>query len=137
MPLTHPESLMSELSFDFIPDVYGGARHSMKQKKQIVIEEEETIVLRSSEAPAAAFCPFCGESVVMATPWVAATLNDATEREIFRMIERGSIYVTEGERTLMCLRCVGRVSMGTSRPPIDVEPIRPAVELPEAFGTEE
>jgi hypothetical protein len=100
------------------------AQHkSMKQKKQIVIEEEETVVLRSSERSTAEFCPLCGESVVMATPWVAATLNGATEREMFRMIERGMIYVTEGERILMCLRCVGRVSMGTSRPPTDITPI--------------
>ena len=95
----------------------------MKQKKQIVIEEEETVVLRGGETSTAAYCPFCGESVVMATPWIAANLNGSTEREVFRMVERGTIYVTEGDRILMCLRCVGRVSVGTSRPPTDIHPV--------------
>jgi hypothetical protein len=98
-------------------------QNSMKQKKQIVFEVEETVVLRGGESSATGFCPFCGESVVMATPWVAATLNDSTEREIFRLIERGAVYVTEGERILMCLRCVGNVSVGTSRPPTDIKTI--------------
>ena len=115
------------------------AQHnSMKQKKQIVFEVEETVVLRGSEMSTGGFCPFCGESVVMATPWVAATLNDATEREMFRLIERGGIFVTEGERILMCLRCVGRVSVGTSRPPTDITPLnREPDRLIGSSGTEE
>ncbi len=110
----------------------------MKQKKQIVIEEEETVVLRGGEMSTAGFCPFCGESVVMATPWIAANLNGSTEREIFRMVERGTIYVTEGERILMCLRCVGNVSVGTSRPPTDIQPIvRKPDMLTEGSGSTE
>ena len=95
----------------------------MKQKKQIVFEVEETVVLRGGETSTTGFCPFCGQSVVMATPLIAATVHDSTERKIFRLIERGAIYVTEGERILMCLRCVGNVSVGTSRPPTDITPI--------------
>ena len=109
----------------------------MKQKKQIVFEVEETVVLRGGDTSTTGFCPFCGESVVMATPWVAATLNDATEREIFRLVERGAIYVTEGERILMCLRCVGRVSVGTSRPPTDITPINRELDDPDGSSVDE
>src|SRR5580765_6167276 len=97
--------------------------NSMNQRKQVVFEVEETVVLREGETSTREFCPFCGEAVAMATPWIAANVHEVSEREIFRMIERGSIYVTEGERILMCLRCVGRVSIGTSRPPIDIQPV--------------
>ena len=113
-------------------------QNSMKQKKQIVFEVEETVVVRSGEFSTPNFCPFCGESVVMATPWTAATIHDVSEREIFRLIERGAIYVTEGERILMCLRCVGNVSVGTSRPPTDIQPIHRAPDaLIETSGSED
>ena len=93
----------------------------MKQKKQIVFEVEETVVMRSGEFSAPSFCPFCGETVVMATPWTAATIHAVSEREIFRLIERGAIYVIEGERILMCLQCVDRISVGITRPPTDIK----------------
>jgi ribosomal protein S27AE len=110
----------------------------MKQKKQIVFEVEETVVLRDKETSITAVCPFCGKSVVMATPWVTATLTAATEREIFRLVERGAIFVTEGGRILMCLRCAGRVSVGTSYPPTDIEPINREPDLLIGpFGNEE
>jgi hypothetical protein len=96
---------------------------SMKQKKQIVIEEEETVMLRGGGSSITGFCPFCSDSVVMATPWIAAKLHGFSEREIFRMIERGAIYVTEGDRILTCLSCVDKVSIGTARPPTDIQPV--------------
>jgi hypothetical protein len=98
--------------------------NSMNQRKQIVFEVEETVVLREGETSTKGFCPFCGEAVAMATPWIAANVHEISEREIFRLIEHGAIYVTEGERILMCLRCVGRVSVGTSRPPADITTIK-------------
>ena len=104
--------------------------NSMNQRKQVVFEVEETVVLRGGEKSTEGFCPFCGEAAAMATPWIAANVHEVSEREIFRMIERGAIYVTEGERILMCLRCVGRVSIGTSRPPIDIQPIRQEFDEP-------
>src|SRR5262245_49100153 len=110
--------------------------NSMNQRKQVVFEVEETVVLREGETSTKGFCPFCGEAVAMATTWIAANVHEISEREIFRMIERGAIYVTEGERILMCLRCVGRVSIGTSRPPIDIRPINRDLDGPTGSSAE-
>jgi hypothetical protein len=59
----------------------------------------------------------------MATPWVAATLYGASEREMFRLIERGGIHVTENERVLLCLKCVSRITAESINPLTDVLPI--------------
>lgn len=75
----------------------------MNQLKQIVFEVEETVVLRSGEMTTAAFCPFCGETVAMATPWIAAALNGSNEREIFRLIEAGVVHFIEEDRLLVCM----------------------------------
>jgi hypothetical protein len=96
----------------------------MKQLKQIVFEVEvkETVVLQSGELTTTGFCPICGETVALAVPWIAATLHGSSERELFRLIERGSIYVIENERIFMCLGCVGRAVTGWVDPPERSEP---------------
>jgi len=79
---------------------------SMSSTKKIVIEVEETVVLRSGEYRAMDECPMCAEITEMATPWTAATLHRTTERAIFRLVELGLVHALEGERTLICLACV-------------------------------
>jgi hypothetical protein len=75
----------------------------MNQLKQIVFEVEETVVLRSGEMTTAGYCPLCGETVAMATPWIAAALSNSNEREIFRLIEAGVVHFIEEDRLLVCL----------------------------------
>ena len=78
----------------------------MSPTKKIVIEVEETVVLRSGEFRAMDECPMCAAITEMATPWIAATLHRTTERSIFRLVELGLVHALEGERTLICLACV-------------------------------
>lgn len=78
----------------------------MSKLKQIVFEVEERILVRSGEFTAPADCPFCGEIVAMGTPCTAAALYDLSEREIFRLIEAGSIHFTETTQVLICLKSI-------------------------------
>lgn len=78
----------------------------MSSTKKIVIEVEETVVLRSGEFRAMHECPMCAAITEMATPWIAATLHRTTERSIFRLVELGLVHALEGERTMICLACV-------------------------------
>lgn len=80
----------------------------MDRLKKIVIEVEETVVLRSGEFKIENFCSVCEERTEMATPWIAATLYGATEREVFRLVESGKVHTIERERTLVCVACVQR-----------------------------
>lgn len=75
----------------------------MRALKQVVIEVEETVVLRSGEITAAVFCSTCGEKVAMATPWIACAVSGITEREIFRLIELGIVHSVERNRLFVCL----------------------------------
>lgn len=80
----------------------------MNRLKQIVIEVEETVVLHSGETRVIDRCPMCEEATEMATPWIAATLHDSTEREIFRLVELGIVHAVEAQRILVCLGCIGK-----------------------------
>ncbi|MBX3296519.1 MAG: hypothetical protein KF762_12505 [Acidobacteria bacterium] len=79
----------------------------------MVIEVEETVVLRSGEITAAVFCPACGEKVAMATPWIASAVSGITEREIFQLIELGMVHSVEHKRLFVCLdslkKCTGEI----------------------------
>ncbi len=80
----------------------------MNKLKEIVVEVEETTILRSREMTIAGYCSACGEMVEMATPWLAAVISGSSEREIFRLIEAGSVECFEGSRLLACLGCFSR-----------------------------
>ena len=74
----------------------------MKQKTEITLEVEETIILRQSEKTLMDFCPQCQALVEMTTPQTAAALFNLSEREIFRLIESGRLHFTEAERIFVC-----------------------------------
>jgi hypothetical protein len=75
----------------------------MKQKGEITFEIEETIILRQGERKVKSFCPHCAALVEMASPYLTAMISNLSEREIFRLIERGRIHFIETNRVLICL----------------------------------
>lgn len=77
----------------------------MKQKAEITLEVEETIVLRQDHI-LEAFCPQCEALVEMITPRIAVALSDFSEREIFRLIEAGAIHFIEAEWVFICWNCL-------------------------------
>jgi hypothetical protein len=82
----------------------------MKQKVEIMVEVEETIVLRQGEQIGSEFCPRCGLVSAMIAPHAIAISSGAKEREIFRLIESGDIYFVEAESVRVCLNCLHRYS---------------------------
>jgi len=74
----------------------------MKQKTEIILEVEETIILRQVAQTLTGFCPQCQAPVEMLTPQLAAALCGLSEREIFRLIENGRLHFTEAERIFVC-----------------------------------
>jgi hypothetical protein len=74
----------------------------MKQKVEITLEVEETIILRQGEKILTEFCPQCQALVEMLTPQIAAALFNLTERELFRLIENGQLHFVEAERIFVC-----------------------------------
>lgn len=81
-------------------------RELMGELKQIVFEVEERVVVRSGEFTTAGYCPNCGETVGMAAPSTTAALYDLSEREIFRLIEAGTIHFTEVGQVMICLKSI-------------------------------
>jgi len=77
----------------------------VKQKAEIIFEQEETVILRQSSGHFIDFCPNCIETVELLTPEIMAAIAGTTEREIFRLIERGTIYFLERERIFGCPNC--------------------------------
>lgn len=76
----------------------------MSRKTEIEIEFSETIAYASLDEKFEAFCVGCNAPVQMATPQVAAILRRVGERQIYRLIDSGSIHFVEGDRVLICLR---------------------------------
>jgi hypothetical protein len=74
----------------------------MKQKTEITLEVEETIILRQEPKRVHVLCPQCQALVEMITPQYAAELSGLSERGIFRLIENGLIHFTEAERVFVC-----------------------------------
>jgi len=74
----------------------------MKQKTEITLEVEETIILRQGGNKSQAFCPQCQALVEMITPPIAAALVGSSERQIFRLIENGRLHFVEAERIYVC-----------------------------------
>lgn len=74
----------------------------MKQKTEITLEVEETIILRQSEQIVTDYCPACRALVEMITPPIAGAIFNLSEREVFRLIENGRLHFTEAERIFVC-----------------------------------
>ena len=69
----------------------------------ITFETEETVVLRQGSTISVAECSACGRAVLMATPQAAGFLSGRDERQVFRLIEAGTIHFVEGGCVLVCL----------------------------------
>ena len=81
----------------------------MKQRAQITLETEETIVVRNSGAFSSGFCPLCRRNVHMFPPEVLAPMTGSSERQIFRLLEAGKIHFVEAQRIYACPRCYEKV----------------------------
>ena len=81
----------------------------MKQETEITFEIEETIVLRASSTVLTAFCPVCGEPVLMVSPQAITAISGLTEREIFRLVETNKIHFAETGRILICLKSINEL----------------------------
>lgn len=75
----------------------------MKRRAEITFETEEWVVLREGAQVSKIYCDGCGKFVVMATPYAAAIARGLTEREVFRLLENGSVHFAELERVFVCL----------------------------------
>ncbi len=75
----------------------------MTEKTRIEIEVNETVAYSRSSERFENYCPDCRRMAEMATPQVGAVLGHLTEREIYRLVESGSIHFVETDRVLICL----------------------------------
>ena len=85
----------------------------MTEEPSIVYEFEETVFLKQGGKLITEFCPHCSDTVVLLSPDVLSLVSGITEREIFRLIEKGSIHFVELGRIVGCLSCLTRL-VGTS-----------------------
>jgi glycerol-3-phosphate dehydrogenase len=77
----------------------------MKQKTQITFEQQETVVLRQSGSHTFVFCPRCDNQIMFVTPEILAAIAGSSEREIFRLMEAGTVHFVEKQRTYVCSEC--------------------------------
>ena len=77
----------------------------MKQKTEVTFEQRETVVIKRAASHLTEFCPQCRMWGEFVTPEVLAAIVDATEREIFRLVEQGTIYFVEKRRIYACQTC--------------------------------
>ncbi len=84
----------------------------MKQKTEIEIEFNETLVYSRRSERFESFCPECKSLVEMATAQVAALLTQSNEREIYRFVETGKVHFVETDRVLICLRSLTETLSG-------------------------
>lgn len=80
----------------------------MKQKAEITFEEQETVILRQRDSYLLEFCPLCQVTVRLVTPEIMAALVGVSQREIFRLIEKGQIHFVETNRIYACPGCYGK-----------------------------
>jgi hypothetical protein len=76
----------------------------MKQKTEIEVELNETVAYTGRGERFEAYCPQCKSLVEMARPQVAAIIANSTEREVYRLIETGTIHFVESGGVSICLR---------------------------------
>jgi hypothetical protein len=76
------------------------------KRREVVIEREETILLRSgTPMPEQQLCPICGPGSVLLTPETASRLHGHTVRTICRWAEGGEVHSLDAPdgRLLVCL----------------------------------
>ena len=74
----------------------------------ITFEVEETIVLKQGGKISRQDCPECQETVDLLSPDVLALITGTSEREIFRLVESGSVFFVESGRLVVCPECYRR-----------------------------
>ena len=75
----------------------------MTQKTEFEIEVNETVAYSSRSDRFESYCPACKCMTEMSTVQIASVLTHKTEREIYKMVEIGSIHFVETDRVLICL----------------------------------
>ena len=76
----------------------------MTRKTEIEFELNETIAYSRRNERLEDFCVECDAVAQVATPHAAAIISHLTEREVYRLVEAGSVHYTEtGHRVLVCL----------------------------------
>ncbi len=86
-----------------VPKCGAKQENTMTQKTEIEIEMSETVAYRRRGDRFETFCPTCKCMSDMATPQVAAVLTRVSEREIYKLVETGSVHFVETDRVLVCL----------------------------------
>lgn len=84
----------------------------MSQKTELKFEVEETVLLKQGGKIAREYCPQCRREVDMVSPEVLALVMGASEREVFRLVESGSLPFLEAERLVVCADCYRRLVAG-------------------------
>ena len=67
------------------------------RKREISIEFEEIVVIRSPDRPFVSWCGDCGERVPMLAADLAARIARVSARTIFRWVEAGRLHFKENE----------------------------------------
>jgi len=76
----------------------------VKEKTEIEIELTETIAYSRSSERFESFCVECDRTVQVATTHAAAIISHLSEREIYRLVEKGEIHFTETDhQVLVCM----------------------------------
>jgi hypothetical protein len=91
----------------------GKQSKQMKQKTEIEIELNETVVYSRRSERFETFCPECKSLVEMAAAPVAAILMQVSEREIYRLVESGAVHFVETDRVLICLKSFAEFKRGS------------------------
>ena len=96
------------------PNSEGDKEFTMTQKTEIEIEVNETVAYNRRSDRFENFCPTCKCLAEMATVQVASILWHTTEREIYKLVERGDIHFVETDRVLVCLTSFAETNAGTN-----------------------
>jgi len=80
----------------------------MERKTEIEIELNETVAYRPRREMRKQFCPKCESLADMATPLLAATMANLTEREIFRLVEADQVHFVETDGIFICMESIRR-----------------------------
>ena len=89
----------------------------MKRRTEITFETEELVAVKARRG-FKGFCGHCHAFVEMLPTDAAAMLTGLGEREIFRLIETGTVHFLEAERVFVCRDSV----MGESKLPAIASP---------------
>jgi hypothetical protein len=83
----------------------GNEEWGTKRRREITIETERVLVVRSRSGSFTAWCEECGASSSMVTPEVAAAIAGVGSREIYRWIEEEKLHFSETGGGLVFVCC--------------------------------